>query len=92
MLLDKVNVTFKAGDGGNGKVSFKKIGRGPDGGSGGKGGDVYIVGDRGIFDFSKIVQTKTFRAESGHIGEKNKRTGKDGEDIERFAPESDACY
>ena len=43
MLLDKVNVTFKAGDGGNGKVSFKKIGRGPDGGSGGKGGDLYVV-------------------------------------------------
>lgn len=43
MLLDKVDVTFSAGNGGNGKVSFKKLGRGPDGGNGGRGGDLYIT-------------------------------------------------
>ena len=42
MLIDNAKVTFKGGDGGNGKVSFKKIGRGPDGGNGGKGGDLYV--------------------------------------------------
>ena len=84
-MIDKARIQLESGKGGDGIIAFDKTRR-ADGGSGGKGGDVYIVGDRGIFDFSKIVQTKTFRAESGHIGEKNKRTGKDGEDIEIHVP------
>ncbi len=84
-MIDRVKIQLESGSGGDGIIAFDKTRR-ADGGSGGKGGDVYIVGDRGIFDFSKIVQTKTFKGENGHIGEKNKRTGKDGNDIEIHVP------
>ena len=43
MLITEINIKFKAGDGGNGKVSFFKERRGPDGGNGGKGGSIYAV-------------------------------------------------
>ena len=39
MLIDTAEVTFKAGNGGNGKVSFRRNEKGPDGGNGGDGGE-----------------------------------------------------
>lgn len=84
-MVDKCSITIESGKGGNGIIAFDRD-RKADGGSGGKGGDVYIVGDENIHDFSKIAQIKSYKAESGHIGEKNKRTGKDGTDLEIHVP------
>jgi GTP-binding protein len=56
MFVDKVKIRVKAGDGGNGCVSFRRekyVDRGgPDGGDGGKGGDVIVVADKNITDLS----------------------------------------
>lgn len=81
MLLDEVNVKFKAGDGGNGKVSFKKIGRGPDGGNGGKGGDVYICVSSDLTLLNQFSRKKFVYAENGESGGSNNKHGKNGNDI-----------
>lgn len=81
MLLDNVNVTFKAGDGGNGIVSFKKIGRGPDGGNGGRGGDVYVTVSSDLTLLNQFSRKDLIGAERGVDGGNNKRQGKKGEDI-----------
>lgn len=86
MLLDKVDVTFRAGDGGNGKVSFKKTGRGPDGGNGGKGGDVYVVATSDLTVLYQFSQKEYMAAGNGIPGGDNIRSGGKGEDIEIELP------
>ncbi|EKE05942.1 MAG: GTPase ObgE [uncultured bacterium] len=86
MLLDKIDVTFCAGNGGNGKVSFKKLGRGPDGGNGGRGGDLFVTttGDLTVlYQFSKKV---VLAAENGIPGGDNIRSGGKGEDLTIILP------
>ncbi len=86
MLIDKVNVTFKAGDGGDGKVSFVKIGRGPDGGNGGKGGDLYVVALSDLTLLNQFSSKTKYEAGNGVDGDKNKMTGKNGADLEILLP------
>jgi GTP-binding protein len=81
MLLDKVDVTFSAGNGGNGKVSFKKIGRGPDGGNGGKGGDLYITAVSDLTVLYQFSQKDMLAAENGIPGGDNIKSGRKGEDL-----------
>ena len=81
MLLDKVDVTFKAGDGGNGKVSFKKIGRGPDGGSGGRGGDLYIEASSDLTILYQFSRKDSLSAGDGVPGWNNVKSGAKGEDL-----------
>lgn len=81
MLLDKVDVTFSAGNGGNGKVSFKKIGRGPDGGNGGKGGDLYITAVSDLTVLYQFSQKDMLAAENGVPGGDNIKSGRKGEDL-----------
>lgn len=81
MLMDNAKVTFKGGDGGNGKVSFKKIGRGPDGGNGGKGGDLYVRASSDLTLLNKFSQKTFFSAEDGQPGERNTRYGRKGQDL-----------
>lgn len=78
MLLDKVDVTFMAGDGGNGIVSFKKIGRGPDGGNGGKGGDFYITASSDLTLLNQFSRLSIIKAENGIDGGNANRTGGKG--------------
>lgn len=79
-MRDRVKITTESGKGGDGIIAFDRK-RKADGGNGGKGGNVYIVGDSNSFDFSKISEKQHFKAENGERGQKFKRTGKDGEDI-----------
>lgn len=81
MLLDKVEVTFKAGDGGNGRVSFKKIGRGPDGGTGGRGGDLYITSSSDLTLLNQFSSITFFSAENGVPGGNNIKSGGKGKDL-----------
>ncbi|WKZ25843.1 MAG: GTPase ObgE [bacterium] len=81
MLLDKVDVTFKAGDGGNGRVSFKKIGRGPDGGNGGRGGDLYVQGSSDLTLLNQFSQKDFFSANDGILGGNNIKSGGKGNDL-----------
>lgn len=81
MLIDKVDVTFSAGRGGNGKVSFKKIGRGPDGGNGGRGGDVFITTSSDLTILYQFSRQTEFKAEDGIDGSSNIKSGHKGEDL-----------
>jgi len=90
MLVDEVDITVKAGDGGNGKVSFhreKFVPKGgPDGGDGGNGGDIYFVGVADITALNKFRFKKSFEAERGKDGDKNRKTGAGGKDLEIEIP------
>lgn len=90
MFVDKVQVSLKAGDGGNGSVSFrheKFVDKGgPDGGDGGKGGDVILVASRNQNTLVAFRYKKSLKAENGESGNKRKRHGKNGQDLEIIIP------
>lgn len=85
MFVDKVSVTVKAGDGGNGVVSFrheKFVDKGgPDGGDGGDGGDVIVRASLNQNTLSNYRHNKLISAKPGTAGSKRKRHGKNGSDI-----------
>ena len=83
MLIDDIKIKVRAGNGGKGCVAFNKIkfSRGPAGGSGGKGGDLYFVG---VSDLSALKQfrfKKDVMSEDGENGKGQFRDGRDGEDV-----------
>jgi len=84
-MIDKCQITVQSGKGGDGIIAFDKFKK-ADGGDGGKGGDVYIVGDTNVYDLAKLLALGKFKAEDGENGQKNKRKGRDGEDIEIYVP------
>lgn len=86
MLVDKVEVTFKGGKGGDGKVSFVKIGRGPDGGTGGKGGDLYVVSSSDLTLLNQFTSQTIFAAENGINGDRNNKRGREGHDLDVILP------
>lgn len=82
MLIDEVEITLKAGHGGAGRVSFnpgKK--KGPSGGNGGKGGDIYITVTSDLLALNQFSKTKYKEAENGQMGENYQKSGKDGENL-----------
>ncbi len=84
-FIDEANIHVKAGDGGNGIVSFRRekyipMG-GPDGGDGGDGGSVYVVGSKNLNTLSDFRHTRRFVAKKGGNGQGNNRTGAKGEDV-----------
>ncbi|HEY8443685.1 MAG TPA: GTPase ObgE [Clostridia bacterium] len=85
MFIDQATITIKAGNGGDGKVSFFTArfvpNGGPNGGDGGKGGDIVFVADKNINTLLDFKYNKFFRAPDGERGETNNKTGKSGEDL-----------
>ncbi len=90
MLVDSVEVTLKAGRGGDGKVSWRRekyVPRGgPDGGDGGRGGNVVLRADNNLDTLSSFRYRKVFQAEDGENGRSKKMAGKKGEDLELLIP------
>jgi len=86
MLITEINIKFKAGNGGNGKVSFYKARRGPDGGNGGKGGSIFITATSDIYALSNLSKSAKIEAENGQHGMLNKKDGKFAEDLEVKLP------
>jgi GTP-binding protein len=89
-FVDEATIKVQAGHGGRGAVSFRRekfipFG-GPDGGDGGKGADVYVVGKEGINTLADFRFHRTFRAPNGQPGSGNDCTGASGEDLEIFVP------
>jgi GTP-binding protein len=83
--IDEGRIWVKAGDGGNGIVSFRRekfvpLG-GPDGGDGGRGGSVYLVARAGISTLLEFSRKRHFRADSGGHGRGARQHGKAGEDL-----------
>ena len=85
MFTDYVKIFASAGKGGNGAISFRRekyvAAGGPDGGDGGKGGDVYFRVDRDANTLIDFRFKKKFKAEAGHNGEGARCNGKKGQDL-----------
>lgn len=85
MFVDRVLVKVEAGTGGSGQTSFRRekyvpMG-GPDGGDGGRGGDVIVRADRNLTTLLDYTYRDAWKAERGQHGEGSNRTGRSGEDI-----------
>jgi GTP-binding protein len=84
-FVDEARIHVKAGDGGNGCVSFRRerfVPRGgPNGGDGGKGGDVILQADAQLITLLDLTYPKQFRAQKGSHGRGKDQTGKNGEDL-----------
>ena len=84
-FIDNVEIIVKAGDGGNGIVSYRRekhIPRGgPSGGNGGRGGNVVLVADRQLSTLIDFRLKKNYKAGRGGDGGSNDKTGKQGEDL-----------
>ncbi|NMA83293.1 MAG: GTPase ObgE [Epulopiscium sp.] len=85
MFVDQTKIYIQAGNGGNGAVSFRREkyvpNGGPDGGDGGKGGDIIFEVDPGLNTLIDFRYKRQFKAQSGENGGKAKRYGKSGEDL-----------
>ncbi len=90
MFIDSVELTVHSGKGGQGAVSFRREKfvpkGGPDGGDGGKGGDVYFLVDKNTHTLSHYKGKKVLKAQNGRPGEGRKRHGKNGEDLVLVVP------
>lgn len=84
-FVDEALITVQAGHGGNGVVSFRRekfVPRGgPDGGDGGRGGSIYLVGEEGLGTLVDFRSRTVFRAPHGRSGAGANRTGASGEDL-----------
>jgi GTP-binding protein len=84
-FIDIANIIIKSGDGGKGHVSFRKEKfvpkGGPDGGNGGKGGDVILKADPQMSTLLDFKYKRHYTAQDGKPGGKNRRSGKGGADI-----------
>lgn len=91
MFLDLATIFVKAGNGGNGAISFrteKYVAKGgPDGGDGGKGGDIVFIVDKNLTNLVDFRYAKHFRAENGSNGASKNCTGKSGKDIVLKVPQ-----
>lgn len=91
MFADRTEIYIRSGKGGDGHVSFRRelfvAAGGPNGGDGGRGGDVIFEVDTGLNTLADYRYTRKFRAEDGENGGKNHCTGRDGEDIILKVPE-----
>lgn len=85
MFADRATIIIKSGKGGDGHVSFRREkyvpNGGPDGGDGGKGGDVIFVVDEGLNTLTDFRHRRKFAAEPGQEGGKKNCHGKNGADL-----------
>jgi len=90
MFVDRVEIFCKAGDGGDGCMSFRREAHvprgGPNGGDGGWGGNIIIKADQNLGSLSNIIGHRHWNAEAGRPGEGSLRTGKSGDDTVILVP------
>lgn len=85
MFVDIAKIYLKAGDGGNGAVSFHRekyvAAGGPDGGDGGRGGNLILLADTNLSTLADFRYKRKYIAENGGNGGANRCTGKKGQDL-----------
>lgn len=85
MFIDQAEISIKAGDGGSGAVSFFTAryvpNGGPDGGDGGKGGDIIVEASNALSTLIDYKYVKKYKAESGIRGGSGRKAGKSGNDL-----------
>ena len=90
MFHDRARIQIQAGRGGDGGLSFRREKfvpkGGPDGGDGGRGGDVVLVADAGFRDLSALRSKRVFQAARGEPGRGSGKHGADGVDVEIRLP------
>ena len=96
MFVDNVEIKVRAGNGGNGLASFRRekflpFG-GPDGGDGGRWGDIYLVADADMEDLSTYKHRVVFKAGHGERGGTNKKHGINGADLLIKVPVGTSAY
>lgn len=91
MFTDKARIIVSSGKGGDGHVSFRREkyvpAGGPDGGDGGKGGDVVFVIDEGLNTLTDFRHVRKYAAQNGEDGKKKRMAGKQGRDMVIKVPE-----
>lgn len=91
MFLDRVNIFCKAGNGGDGKVSFIRAkfvpNGGPDGGDGGNGGNIVFKATNKVSNLEAFRYKRTYLADDGEGGGNNNRSGKSGKDLVILVPQ-----
>jgi len=84
-FVDEASIIVRAGNGGSGSASFRREKfepkGGPDGGDGGKGGDIVLVGDEGLNTLIDFRHRKSFEAKNGVSGRGRQMYGKQGDDL-----------
>jgi GTP-binding protein len=89
-MYDKSEIRVKAGDGGDGDISFRREKYvpygGPDGGDGGNGGDVIIKAEPSISSLRMFRRNRLYKAVNGENGKGGKKHGKDGENLVLMVP------
>lgn len=84
-FADEAKIYVKAGNGGDGLMSFhreKSIAKGgPDGGDGGRGGSIFLIADHNEHSLSRFLRERHIKANHGGQGKPNKSSGKSGEDL-----------
>ena len=84
-FIDHIKIFCKSGNGGSGSSSFRREKfvpkGGPDGGDGGKGGDIILKGNSQLWTLLHLRYTKHLKAENGENGLGSKKHGKNGKDI-----------
>ena len=85
MFIDKAVITLRAGKGGDGSVSFHRekyvSAGGPDGGDGGRGGDIFFVADSNKTNLVEFKYKRKYAAPDGDPGRSKRSSGKRGEDL-----------
>ncbi|HSL93175.1 MAG TPA: GTPase ObgE [Bacillota bacterium] len=96
MFVDRVVITARSGDGGDGASAFRREiyvpEGGPSGGDGGKGGDVYVVADNNVHTLMDYRFRKNYKAENGGKGDKKNMHGRGGEDLILKVPPGTVVY
>ena len=91
MFADSAEIYIRSGNGGDGHVSFRRelfvAAGGPDGGDGGRGGDLIVEVDKGINTLNDFRHKRKFCAGDGQPGNKKRCHGADGEDLVLKVPE-----
>lgn len=91
MFLDRVTISCKAGNGGDGKVSFHRAkfvpNGGPDGGDGGDGGNIVFKATNKVSNLEAFRYKRSYMATDGEPGGSNNKFGKSGKDLVIFVPQ-----